>query len=1037
MSFLMKDKLEDAESEIRKAKEMYIKSTEEYKIEIGFGGPVDAMFRNVMERETGKVWKEAKRKKTNKIKRIIEVKKHFRQENKRKEALKEDPKMKAIKYKDDDLDGMRNDTEESSNQPRIYGGITLEENQKNLLHKNPKYMIHRNINELEMEVEIEKEVAKARYELMRRNEESSSEESEDEEGSNSPEMRRDTNKSTKSKQRKKRRRCPNIDANKVLQYSNLRATDFSTVPRLMEPEHGTIAQESVIERTKDRLLEVVKQYKREKCNKKGEIKNGNLQTVEKAALSQIKKDIKEKKMVVFTTDKSGRFTVDTPDNYKKAVIKHTQNDEEVEEEKKIKQIEGKINQHMKQFNKMFRVGENQGHEYRVAGATTSTNVPAPPLYGLRKDHKSHTNETEGPPVRPVCGANEAPNSRLSSFLSRIINDYADNAEIETECKSSEEMRAAFERFNEEDEELKTKCRIISMDVKALYPSMEWNEIIISVRQMIEESNECIKDVDWHEIGKYLSISLSKEEIEREGLKHVIPSRRETTGRKVSVAYLCNKSNDNKWNPARRGTPGSRQQKKMVAMAVAEGIKVCLANHVYKIGDSTFLQKGGGPIGLELTGAVSRAFMRRWDQLYLERVKKAGIKMTLYERYVDDSNQVAVVPPKGTSYDKIRKLVVKENNQVSNGEECDENEEERLARILKDIANSILPCVQMEADWPNNNEDGKLPILDMKVWTENGTIMYTHYEKPMANKNVIHNNSAHPEHCKNSVHVQEILRRIMNCSKRLDWEKDTAPILSEYMRRMKEAGYQEKYRKNVVRKAINIYNIKLEDERKGVRPIFRPKTWRKEERSKEKENKKKDWGTRKGHIAPIMVPTTPGGELAKVMQKEADKMAEEGIHFNIVEVGGRTLKSELQKSNPTETAGCNKIDCLACKDGPGKGGKCLRCNVNYEIECRLCCNKEKKDKEVYVGETSRNVYTRALEHIKNTDADSFMNKHMREHHPGEEKDFKAKVIRTNKDSLTRQVWEGVQIRREKRKLMNTKSEWFQPPLFKVQSEVIRE
>ena len=84
-----------------------------------------------------------------------------------------------------------------------------------------------------------------------------------------------------------------------------------------------------------------------------------------------------------------------------------------------------------------------------------------------------------------------------------------------------------------------------------------------------------------------------------------------------------------------------------------------------------------------------------------------------------------------------------------------------------------------------------------------------------------------------------------------------------------------------------------------------------------------------------------------------------------------------------------------------------------------------------------MYTRTLEHMKNTDEDSFMNKHMREHHPGEEKDFKAKVIRTNKDSLTGQVWEGVQIRREKRKLMNTKPEWFQPPLFKVQSEIIRE
>ena len=87
---------------------------------------------------------------------------------------------------------------------------------------------------------------------------------------------------------------------------------------------------------------------------------------------------------------------------------------------------------------------------------------------------------------------------------------------------------------------------------------------------------------------------------------------------------------------------------------------------------------------------------------------------------------------------------------------------------------------------------------------------------------------------------------------------------------------------------------------GVRPIFRPKFWKREERKKQKEIKKKEWGTKKGHIAPILIPTTPGGKLARMMKEVADKQAEEGIHFNIVEVGGRTVKSELQRSNPTET-----------------------------------------------------------------------------------------------------------------------------------------
>ena len=67
----------------------------------------------------------------------------------------------------------------------------------------------------------------------------------------------------------------------------------------------------------------------------------------------------------------------------------------------------------------------------------------------------------------------------------------------------------------------------------------------------------------------------------------------------------------------------------------------------------------------------------------------------------------------------------------------------------------------------------------------------------------------------------------------------------------------------------------------------------------------------------------------------------------------------------------------------------------------------------------------------------MKKHMKEYHSGEEGRFKAKVTHHNKDSLSRQIREGVQIRRANKPLMNTKSEWFQPPLFRVQSEVVHE
>ena len=96
-----------------------------------------------------------------------------------------------------------------------------------------------------------------------------------------------------------------------------------------------------------------------------------------------------------------------------------------------------------------------------------------------------------------------------------------------------------------------------------------------------------------------------------------------------------------------------------------------------------------------------------------------------------------------------KLVPDHNNDGGGEKEDDE----RLVEILKEIANSVMPCIQMEADWPSKNEDGKLPILDLKVWTnDKGDILYTHYEKPMSSKSILHTKSAHTESCKRSVHT---------------------------------------------------------------------------------------------------------------------------------------------------------------------------------------------------------------------------------------------------------------------------------------------
>ena len=266
----------------------------------------------------------------------------------------------------------------------------------------------------------------------------------------------------------------------------------------------------------------------------------------------------------------------------------------------------------------------------------------------------------------------------------------------------------------------------------------------------------------------------------------------------------------------------------------------------------------------------------------------------------------------------------------------------------------------------------------------------------------------------------------------------APVLTEYMRRMQLSEYDVKYRKATLLSALRIWDRMVLEQEQGVRPVSRPANWDRVGRRRRKENKRHNWSANGGCIAPIFVPATPGGELAKELKEIADKEAVAGMKFKIVETGGTAVKYKVQSSNPTATPGCPFNDCMACKHGRGGGGMCLQSNVQYQLECRMCTDEEKG---VYIGESSRNLYTRSREHIgkynsRKLRGDSFMKQHQDELHGGAEADFQAKVTGTFRDALSRQVSEGVHIRRGGRSILNSRSEWHQPALWRVQSELMR-
>ena len=336
--------------------------------------------------------------------------------------------------------------------------------------------------------------------------------------------------------------------------------------------------------------------------------------------------------------------------------------------------------------------------------------------------------------------------------------------------------------------------------------------------------------------------------------------------------------------------------------------------------------------------------------------------------------------------------------------------EITAKVLTDIANDVLPGIIMEYDVPSRNEDSKMPILDMKVWVDTceGLIMFQHYEKPMASVNIMHAESAISVTCQHSVHTQEIMRRLLNSSPLLDWKTNVAPVISEYMLRMRNSGYPEKYRVDTLNRALRIYDKMVGEDADGTRPLYRPKEWNVVARKKEKE--KYNWSTKGGHIAPIFVPPTPNSELALALKEIADTESEAGVHFKIIETGGHSMRSVLQRSNPLETAGCEDPKCLPCKNGRGGGGSCRGCGVNYEIECQLCPDEARSK---YIGESARNLFTRGVEHVdryRTQSPQSFMKKHQDSVHQGEEGVYEAKVTSRTRNCMTRQVKEAVLLRK---------------------------
>lgn len=406
---------------------------------------------------------------------------------------------------------------------------------------------------------------------------------------------------------------------------------------------------------------------------------------------------------------------------------------------------------------------------------------------------------------------------------------------------------------------------------------------------------------------------------------------------------------------------------------------------------------------------------------LTKLHAMKIDVMLYERYVDDINICTNALSPGTKFIEGSLQIYEEEIHTTELAPKDK----RTMDLIKQIGDSIHPSIILESDVPSNHEDGKVPILDLKVWISEAEtqtegerrkrrIMHEFYSKDVSSKLLIHKDAALSLNTKRIILTQQCLRVILNCSPYLK-RGIVENHLTYFMLRMQCSGYDRPLRYEVLKSACNAFDkIKEKGVNEGV-PIYRSKRYRRSQRRKEKDLKKKDWYKKDGNEAVMFIPSTPNSELRKEMQTYIDSSDSK---IKVIERSGTKMIRLLQKNDPFNDTECRKDDCFVCTTS--KSGNCRTSGVIYKIECKEGCPF------IYHGQTSSNAYTRGLKHLEDyaKKRDKFMWKHCVNEHNGERINFKMTIIRgCRNDSTKRQIMEGIFIQKTDPSItLNEKAEW---------------
>ena len=143
-----------------------------------------------------------------------------------------------------------------------------------------------------------------------------------------------------------------------------------------------------------------------------------------------------------------------------------------------------------------------------------------------------------------------------------------------------------------------------------------------------------------------------------------------------------------------------------------------------------------------------------------------------------------------------------------------------------------------------------------------------------------------------------------------------------------------------------------------------------------------------------------------------------MKVKVIEKMQRTVKGELQRSNPFKNKSCGRSHCVICRLGINIDCRTRGCV--YQMKCKECLRK-------YRGQTGRSICCRTNEHFKDFSdkkEGTVLFEHSKKYHGNQEFEVEISILsRCFGEPTTRMITEAVLINElSDDETLNSKTEW---------------